>query len=125
MQKENDWEYVGICDAGVYGGKINCNITTYDTRLERYFCRLKDGGIVLDKRECFKNNQIDTITEIVNGPTLNLEMNPDECEEGFLAYAGKNVYINRWRKIGARIGKREGNIINWEDGEKEEIVEYN
>jgi hypothetical protein len=143
---EGDWTYIGIADAGVYGEKPNehsprypVSITTYNTELEAYFGELCEGGIVMDKRPCREHPEF--VSTIVRGPMMAAHL-PDNSKDEFgdiqpcddarkcsgLAYVSRNLYLDMWRKLGARIGVRKGNHIEWEDGERFEIrpaTDYN
>lgn len=121
---KNNCRLIGICDAGVYAKTKDSSITTYDTRLERYFCKLEEGGFVVDKRLVLQTNPSKVFEDIFRGPILDVSK-PDDFAEGntSLSYCGLNVYIDRQRKLGAKIGVRKGNQIIWQGGFAPSLIE--
>jgi len=74
---DTEYKLLGIALAGAYlegtshGDKTSC--TTYDTHLERYYGRLVEGGIVIDKRPC----GLDTIyAGVMRGPLVDVTLSP-------------------------------------------------
>lgn len=136
---KREYTYLGIGDAGVYAEAPNkyskhpASITIYDTRLSAYFGDLAEGGIVVDKRPC--TNRDDFVKAVVSGPMRGSWL-PEKTREGFggnvscndaneagaLDYVSTDLYLDLWRDKGARIGKRVGDEIHWEDGKHESIV---
>ena len=134
--REEKWTYLGICDAGAHG-KVgdNTSITTYDRRLDKYYWRLGEGGVVVDKRPCMEKDASACIHGIVSGPMLKMSLplkskdawrGIEPCQDakecGSLSYVSTDLYLSYWRVLGARLGKREGDTIVWEDGSKEQIL---
>lgn len=130
---------LGIADAGVYATAYNkwapdrpSSITIYDRRLEAYYGDLAEGGLVLDKRPCRENDEF--IKRVVCGPMHGQHL-PSKtrdswgkhipCESAKEAsgfdLVSTDLYLSYWRELGAKIGYRKGNYIEWENGEKDEI----
>jgi len=137
---------VGAESVGWSGGK--CSTTMYSRRLGPYFGELKDGGVVVDKWTVdFKTGY----NLVVHGPMVDVTLPPKTIDKfdgqisdvmliglqgSFQAMALKkrtdpkwsgldsvslDLYCDLWRQAGARIGKRIGNEIHWEDGAVSEI----
>lgn len=152
VDSKSDMVFLGIGDsAGCYGhggilvtvplegggsaswGRYRSSIP--DNRLECYYWRLVDGGTVMDKRPAFALDDKASVGEALRGPMLDpwLEsghidklsgaraMEPGEVP-GCLDSVALDVYLARWRPLGARVGKRDGDAIAWEDGEREAIT---
>lgn len=137
-----DWITMGIAQNGVYAqgpnpyGSTPSSITTYDNRLENYFHRLMEGGTVIDKRPAFEANFNAAVRGVVSGPMLNpllpdgtvnrlFSGNISAQEAGQLSgldNVSLDLYLAYWRKLGVRIGKRQGDSIVWEDGTIEPIT---
>lgn len=136
----NDKLYsIGIAQAGVYGRGHNSHgppssITTYDTRLERYYCRLQENGYVIDKRNVSDDLLIhNVISGPMDDPSLPLNtIHPFMSDAR--AYMGEklgsfdnvssDIYKAFWKKLGARIGHRKGNLIEWDNGASEPIINF-
>lgn len=104
-----------------------------DLEIEKYFVYLTEGGTVIDKRSI---ESVDIITDwVVKGPMLDETLPPDTKKvlfQGELACTDAkdcsgiesvslNLYCQLWESLGAKIGKRAGNTIEWSNGEKYEI----
>lgn len=141
MQDEykNEYTYLGIAAAGVYAEAPNkyskhpASITIYDRRLRAYFGDMAEGGIVVDKRPCLEHP--DFYRMVISGPmrgswlsekTRETMHDTVKCHNAHEAkafdYISTDLYLALWRDMGAKIGKRVGNEIHWEDGTKETIV---
>lgn len=132
-----EYTTLGIALAGVYASAPNqwsdhaASISIPDNRLTPYLGDLAEGGVVVDKRSV----PIARLVELsVSGPMLKEslpagtkdvfsfdERKPVPVVEGEklggFDYIALDVYLNIWRKAGARIGKRVADAIHWEDGE--------
>lgn len=136
---KKEYTYLGIALAGVYAeapnqySKTSVSVTIYDTRLSAYYGDLAEGGIVCDKRPC--KDHPDMVHMVVSGPmrgsylpekTKNGFNGNESCEDardaGGFDYVSTDLYLGLWRSMGARIGKRVGDTIEWEDGTIESIV---
>jgi hypothetical protein len=129
-----------------------CSLSTYSTNLRAYYGELKKGGIVVDKYPVDPEVAIDLVLNgpMVK---LTLRDDEEEClkldkisdafifglEGGFqtlmakkittpswrgLDYVSPRQYVQMWREVGARIGTRVRNHIEWEDGTRENIPKY-
>lgn len=126
-----------------YGGS-KTSITIYDTRLTPYLGNLKPGAVVIDKRELrshpmfvrwvlgcpmvdlsLKGSETDPIDRDAAArmaPALEgafgtlAEMAASDPDYTGLDHVSLDAYVAWWRKRGAKIGKRKGNRIAWEDG---------
>lgn len=125
MSTKCDWTYLGIGLAGCFAQAPNAwakfssaSVSIPDRRLERYFWRLVEGAPVLDKRPAFEKDESAAIRGVVSGPMLEMTM-PDDpsLPSGPFDKIGFRAYADYWRKLGARIGFRRGDTIQWEDGE--------
>lgn len=148
-----EFRVLEIALSGWYGTTADgARVSSYDKRIERKYSALVEGGVVLDKRPAFGSYPRGAMAEVMDGPMLDLDLAPkgeERCPEpsavllhglqdGFLALAkkratdqswrgldavGLDVYLSRWRVLGARIGVRHGDAIHWEDGEQAPIRE--
>lgn len=135
------YTYLGIGQAGVYANSFNpwserheAAITIYDTRLTPYFGDVAEGGIVCDKRPAFEQNEFKAVEAVISGPMRNNTLPPQTrdswgqlipCSDpkegrGFDSIS-TDLYLSLWRELGAKIGYRRGNFIEFENGEKTEI----
>lgn len=144
MEYKQEYIYLGIALAGVYAKgrtKVTENsVTTFnssipDNRLYPYYGNLVEGGVIVDKRTC---QECDVVVMAVNGPILKDELpaghkqslfdpptpcsDPTECK-GF-DYISMDLYLKLWRGLGAKIGERRGNLIQWENGHTEDIPPF-
>lgn len=115
------------------GNKVSSSIP--DKRLVPYLGDLIEGGVALDKRPAFETNEDAAYAEVFNGPMLDIQLKsgyiskpfstgPERWEGqkiGGFDYAALDIYLDRWRQLGARIGHRWGDEIQWEDGERTPI----
>jgi len=128
---------LGIAAAGVYatsGSKSSSQIP--DNRLHAYLGDLVEGGQVMDKRPCLEHP--DFFLMVFSGPMLKEDLPPGTCNKAFSRevllctaadfpnlggydYLSLDLYTELWRQLGARIGKRIGDFIHWEDGECQPI----
>lgn len=123
----------------------------YDSRISCYFGCLVDGGMVVDKTATLERSpgravsaplletslvSADRFADIAGDAWI---LGPLSDPESFGAVATlakvalvdrtsvafdkvpMSEYVQWWREHGARIGKREGDIMVWEDGEREPI----
>lgn len=133
--KREELDFLGIGDAGVYGyikkkptdpHITHISVQIPDRRLERYYARLRKGGVVVDKRPVFERDASVAIQEICMGPMLDIDAPAAQENDGSgrsraMQNVGIDVYCVTWRELGARIGRRERNTIVWEDGTREVI----
>jgi hypothetical protein len=143
-----EYTILGIALSGWYGRTTEgAHVSSYDKRIETQYAALVDGGVVVDKRPAFDANLKGAIKEVMDGPLLDMSLAPEaeeRCpepsdillyglEDTFQRWAkkratdkgwkgldsvGLEVYLRRWRALGARIGVRHGDTIHWEDGEE-------
>ena len=134
---------LGIAQAGYYAtspnawGEMPCSIQGYDRKLAPYLGELVEGGLVVDKRLVLIDVLIDGV---VAGPMLNESLPPktyrrmgeeikvpimgedgeyrreDGAKFSGFDYISRDVYLAYWRKRGALIGRRRGDVIKWESG---------
>lgn len=135
-QYKSEYTTLGIALAGVYATAPNkwsadsaCQISIPDRRLSAYLGDLVDGGVVVDKRTC---KEEDIIQWVCSGPMLK-ESLPDSTHENFerqlihttledilarkiggFLYIALDLYLALWKYLGARVGRRIGNVIVWE-----------
>jgi len=127
-------EYGTVC-----GDYPNGTITAYDNHLTPYLGELIEGGVVVDKRTVEHSTVVDLVYK---GPMLDLALPDNTCSkftmtypkaitpatsfEGLRSfdYVSGNLYVDAWRKAGAKIGYRRGNVIEWESGDKTQIPSY-
>ncbi len=136
MPRDNKhYPMIGIALSGVYAWADGESLRSYDTRLERFYYRLKEGGLVIDKRTCSED---DVLKYVVSGAMVQFSLpdntksriweNPEPCfsylDAKGMDKVSLNLYLDFWRSLGARIGKRVDNSIVWENGEIEQIVVY-
>lgn len=134
------WYSCGIALVGYHGRGPNkwgppSSISGYDKRLERAYVKLREGGWVVDKRPAFKKDYEAAYRAVISGPMdepslpdnaidhwgVKIE-NPDlDTLKGY-DYAGMGVYSAYWENLGARIGRRRGDNIVWNDGDIEPIT---
>lgn len=134
---KKEYTTLGVAAAGVYASVgDNCSVSIYDTRLDPYLGNLVEGGIVVDKRPCIHHE--DFVKLVVSGPMVRESLPPKtisrlfepnrECldpkEAGGCDYVSMDLYLQLWEGIGARVGYRRGDYIEWNDGEKQEIPPY-
>ena len=130
---------------GEYGA--GSSMSSYTSRLGPFLGRLADGGVVIDKWDVPFKVAYDLA---VNGPMVNVDL-PDGGQDpapevpgfmlpglggAFLALAAIKAskpgwrgfdrislreYTEMWRSAGARVGRRMGDQIHWEDGVVEPI----
>lgn len=67
------WYSIGIALSGTHGRGPNAygppsSISGYDTRLERYYQNLREGGWVIDKRPAFERNYEAAYRAVIAGP---------------------------------------------------------
>lgn len=133
-----------IALAGCHGagankwGKQSSSISIPDVRLEGYYHCLVDGGIVLDKRPAFAQDDAAGVRGVISGPMLNAQL-PDNTIDRFLEgeltlttdqvsdlgsfdFVSTNLYAAFWENLGARVGQRQGNTVVWRDGTIEQIT---
>ena len=131
---KQEFTTLGIASAGVYatiGDNVSVNIP--DNRLAPYFGDLAENGIVIDKRPCVERD--DFAHMVVSGPmfkeslpektVLGWDRIPKPCNDWRDAksfdYISIDVYLDMWRNVGAKIGRRVGNTIVWECGQVSDI----
>lgn len=143
QEYKQKYTFMGIAINGVYAeypnifsGKIQkhpVHVEMRDRRLRSYLGDLVDGAFVVDKRPC--SNKTTFTIKVIHGP-LRGSWLPNKTKETFngqepcenaenaksMDYISLDLYCDSWRKFGARIGKRVGEEIHWEDGEKEKIL---
>lgn len=126
--------------AGVYGEGINedgnrFSVSIPDYRLFPYYGELIEGGIIVDKSVC---DETVVIRSVISGGMLDLKVpagkiarfSSKEIVSGkyedakAFDYVALDIYVEYWRKNGARIGVRRGDYIMWESGEVEEIPDF-
>lgn len=109
------------------------SISIPDSDIEKYFVYLKEGGIVIDKRS-IKSEE--AINWVIKGPMLDETLPPNTKKvlfQGELACTDAkecsgvesvslDLYCQLWEFLGAKIGKRVGNNIEWNDGKKSIII---
>lgn len=127
---KKEYTTLGIACAGVYATVgDNVRVSIPDTRLSSYYGDLVEGGYLIDKRPCIHRE--DFVHMVVSGPLLKeslpyghkegwdrkaIPVDPEGEKFGSLDYVSLDVYLDLWRKAGAKIGVRKGNKISWEDG---------
>ncbi|SRR6266568_5422193 len=92
---------------------------SYDTRVERFYARLCEGGYVIDKTVLADHPEI-THWAIMQP----LENGRLEGDLGAMDCISATTLALWWLKRGARVGRRIGNMIVWNDGTQEEIIDY-
>lgn len=130
---KNSYTYLGIAAAGVYANEgDNVSVSIPDRRLIPYLGDLCQGGVVLDKRPCV--DKAGFFRLVVDGPLMKeslpggtmiphysrqREIVPclDASLAGCDAYVAKDIYVEMWKKFGARVGYRVKDTIHWDDGE--------
>lgn len=139
-----EFVYLGRGDSSCYGTcpvqRHGTSVTTSNVsgmygELSEYFDCLLEDGIVCDKRPCFENNREAATAHVFRGPMLNIEFPPGHIQQlfedvrpiktgeriGSVDHVSMDIYLNGWRKLGAKIGVRKDNFIVWEDGMKDNI----
>lgn len=134
---KQEYDYLGIAMGGVYGrgpskwSKDGFSVSIPDKRLSPYYGDLIEGGIVVDKRPCIEKDEARFVNRVYLSPLLKKSLPPktmcklfekeEPCEDvtqcGPIDYISMDLYLDLWRKEGAKIGKRVGNEIHWENGE--------
>jgi hypothetical protein len=136
---KKEYTTLGVGGGGVHAtapsqwSDTTAQITIYDRRLTPYFGDLVEGGVVIDKRPCVDRD--DYVKMVVSGPILQESLPPGHknvfdygsprtiipctTEDKFsgLDYVSLDIYLALWSKMGAKIGKRVGDEIHWENGE--------
>ena len=132
---KKEYTTLGIAAAGVYAtapskwSDTAAHLTIYDSRLTPYLGDLAEGGVVFDKRPCVDRD--DFCSMVVSGPMLKESLPSghyqdwdrkvvpvtSETKLGGFDYIALDVYLDIWRKAGAKIGIRKGDSIHWESGE--------
>jgi hypothetical protein len=137
--------------AGCSGEGKGSSITYYDSRLRPYFGELLEGGYVVDKREVleerpglavlspmcdgglplgavdeFKSAEGSLVAQaIASGgegsfrDLARLALAAPRC--GAFDFVAADVYAAWWKDHGARVGRRVGEVIRWDDGSEESI----
>ena len=133
-QYKPEYTYLGIAAGGVYARMPNryskdtsVSVTIYDTKLSPYFGDMAENGIVVDKRPCIDHE--DFVSAVVCGPMLQESLPPKSkrtwdgvvpCESAkdanSLDFISLDLYLDCWRALGACIGRRVGDTIEWESG---------
>jgi hypothetical protein len=133
------YDLLGIGDAGCYASiknEYHTSVTIYDRRLHAYYGDVREGGTIVDKRPCFAGEAKEAIHLVISGPMLELQLDNGMVKRFMGAmekwdgmseihsfdYVSLNIYLEMWRKVGARVGIRRGDTIVWEDGVVESIV---
>ena len=140
---KQEYIYLGIALSGVYAcgetkygenSKTTCSIEIPDRRLTPYLGNMKEGSFVVDKRTCA---QEDIIHWVISGPMVDFDL-PEKTRKDWdkivacsdikecssMNYVSFDLYIDLWRSLGARVGKRVGDVIKWENGEETIIPEF-
>ena len=137
---KQEYSTLGIALAGVHATAPNqwssstaISIQIPDKRLNCYLGNLIEGGTVIDKRTC---DEDDVFEYVVSGPMLQESLPngtmsaafcpaPIKCESvrdcKSFDYIALDLYCAYWSNLGARIGKRIGDTIVWNDGEIQSI----
>ncbi len=141
-----EYTYLGIAAAGVYAktttqyninSTITSSVTIYDNRLSPYYGDVVEGGIIVDKRPCINHEEFYKM--VINGPMLKMDL-PNQTVELFTFPATQetiadarncgscdnvslDLYIKLWKELGAKVGYRRGNVVEWDNGEKSVIPE--
>lgn len=139
------WEHVPQPGYGA------CSTSTYDSRLAPYLGHLVEGGWVIDKRGIQHRDGF--VAAVLAAPLVDTRLEGDAREEcpaidpffgaalaagGWWPAAVKMAnprwagldsvsvtrYVDYWRGHGARIGRRFGNEVRWEDGAVTAIPEF-
>lgn len=138
---KSEYLFLGIAEAGVYAeapnpwGEHLASVMIYDRRLSCYYGDVVEGGTILDKRPAFQRDETACVREVVSGPMRGLHLPPNtvdvafqgrqpwapELKLGGFDYISLDLYLDRWRALGARVGRRVGPTVVWEDGEVEPI----
>lgn len=140
MPYEQKYLTLGIGAAGVYAtapnpyGDTPASVSISDTRLRAYFGEVVEGGRVMDKRTV---DPYKLVHWVISGPMEKASLPPQtverfawkfggdnltHCEDaitghcGSLDYISTDLYDKLWRELGAGIGFRRGDFIEWEDG---------
>ena len=137
------WDYIGIADGNInvqikpYKDYTTIGISIPDVRLERYYYKLNEGGVVVDKRPCVDKEGF--VKLVFACPILDLGMPKNSVSDPYKnnitdfdpnnidphAYISLDLYLDIWRKFGAKIGFRKGDYIEWENGQKDLIEVFN
>ncbi len=135
---KSEYTTLGIAAAGAYATiGDDCRVTMYDRRLSPYYGDLAEGGIVIDKRPCVGHPSF--IEAVISGPMLKESLpshtrqrmfsDAESCDDvktcRAMDYVSMDLYLNLWRSLGAKIGKRNGNEIVWDNGDVSVIPDAN
>jgi hypothetical protein len=143
---KQQYGYIGRGAAGVYAATppekckystqkvtIESSTSIPDSRLYPYYGELLENGYVIDKARISTTREF--IHAVVSGPMVKLALSDNTISDYYViseafkapdrsVFVSLNLYVNFWRELGARIAKRIGNQIVWEDGEVEEIPSF-
>lgn len=99
--------------------RVSFQASSYGPRyLPSFYGELEDGGYAIDERPW--RARPDGVHLAICPPTLDPRL-PDG-ERGRWGDVGLTAFLNYYRSNGARIGRRDGNAIRWEDGMIEPIA---
>lgn len=128
-----EYTTLGAAMAGPYATiGHNVSVTGLWGDLESNYGDVVEGGTIIDKRNV---DHAVLVTGVVSGPMLNEDLPPrtrdrlfegqspatEDDKFGGLDSISMDLYLAIWRKVGARIGQRQGNVVAWEDGTVETI----
>lgn len=141
---------LGLGGLSAQTGERGVSISIPDRRLVCYYGDLAEGGIVLDKRRVLEEDpslafRSPILASHLPPGTIEPPGQPDRVlaqgmlgmfgeahaalitataePEGYngLALVATDVYVQFWRRHGARVGQRAGAQVLWEDGRAEPI----
>lgn len=132
--------YAEMVPEDLCGTRVRPSMSGMSSDLTAHYHELIEGGVVVDKEKCYEERFDESQHEVISGPMLDVDLPPahmstnayfsdmnyksEPFKEGSRAIrVSLDVYLERWRKLGARVGKRVGNQIVWEDGLVENIKE--
>jgi hypothetical protein len=124
---ENTFDLLGKFQAGWYGEKKNCSLTTYDTELSRVLCHAHEGTVIVDGSEC-EYGEVCRLS--ISGPIRDVSLPPNsfrslfgetQSAEGKLYSEFRSldtVSLDLWlaeaKRIGARVGVFRNGQVVWE-----------
>ena len=133
---ENAYDLLGIGDAGCWARiGANTSVTIYDMRLHCYYGDVREGGTIIDKRPAFEKDWGACCHLVCSGPMVDMSLDNGmvkklfdkpsvfDGDAGAMDMVSLDIYLDNWRALGAKVGHRRGNVVKWEDGSVEEIVE--
>lgn len=123
LVSDDQWEVGGIGRAGIHFKRkegeesfMSSSLTTSNPNVEQELHRLAQGGVFIDSREV---DEAALTHLVISGPMLVHKSEGSQnqikprAEAGPFDYIELSDYIASYFEIGARVGYRVGNRINW------------